>query len=94
MLTCNVICSCYRKLFVREFSSDSSYNIVLQVGHITEEMITEMILTLNIILNRTCELMGNNFTIYSSCDNNCSDFVIALIKANRIAISANITFVD
>ena len=51
-------------------------------------------LTLNILLNRTRELMGNRFLPYSSRDNNCGDFVLGILKANRLANSNNILFVE
>ena len=51
-------------------------------------------LTLNILLERTKQLMGNNFLSYSSKDNNCGDFVIAVLKSNRLANSSNLLFVE
>ena len=58
-------------------------NVVFQSG-----------ITLNLLLDRTKELMGNRFLPYSSRDNNCQHFVIAILKANRLATSHNILFVE
>jgi hypothetical protein len=51
-------------------------------------------ITLNLLLDRTKQLMGNRFLPYSSRDNNCQHFIIAILKANRLATSHNILFVE
>lgn len=51
-------------------------------------------LTLNILLDRTKQLMGNNFLTYSAKNNNCGNFVLAILKSNRLANSQNTLFVE
>lgn len=34
--------------------------------------------------NRNCELMENQFLLYSSKVNNCRQFVLSILKANRL----------
>ena len=50
-------------------------------------------LTLNMILERTHLLMGGKFLSYSARDNNCQDFVLAMLQANNLATPANTLFV-
>ena len=46
-------------------------------------------LTLNMMLERTHLLMGGKFLSYSARDNNCSDFVLAMLRANNLATPSN-----
>ena len=50
-------------------------------------------LTLNMILERTHLLMGGKFLSYSARDNNCQDFVLAMLQANNLVTPANTLFV-
>jgi hypothetical protein len=51
-------------------------------------------LTLNMILERTHLLMGNKFLPYSAYNNNCSDFVLAMLRGNNLANPVNTRFVE
>ena len=51
-------------------------------------------LTLNAMLERTHLLMGGKFLSYSAYDNNCGDFVLAMLKANNLATPVNTLFVE
>jgi hypothetical protein len=50
-------------------------------------------LTLNKMLDRTRSLMGNRFLSYSARDNNCQDFILALLQSNNLSTSVNTLFV-
>jgi hypothetical protein len=50
-------------------------------------------LTLNKMLNRTLSLMGGRFLSYSARDNNCQDFILAILQSNNLFTSANALFV-
>ena len=50
-------------------------------------------LTLNILLERTHLKMGGNFLTYSAANNNCQDFVLAMLQSNNLSNSANTLFV-
>jgi hypothetical protein len=49
-------------------------------------------LTLNMLLSRTRYLMGNRFLSYSA-NNNCQDFILAMLQSNNLATSVNTLFV-
>ena len=51
-------------------------------------------LTLNAMLERTHLLMGGKFLTYSAYNNNCGDFVLAMLKANNLATPVNTLFVE
>ena len=51
-------------------------------------------LTLNAMLERTHLLMGGKFLSYSAYDNNCGDFVLAMLRANNLATPANTLFTE
>ena len=46
------------------------------------------------MLERTHLLMGEKFLSYSAYDNNCGDFVLAMLKANNLVTPANTLFVE
>jgi hypothetical protein len=50
-------------------------------------------LTQNKMLDRTRSLMGGRFLSYSARDNNCQDFILALLQSNNLSTSANTLFV-
>jgi hypothetical protein len=50
-------------------------------------------LSLNKMLDRTRSLMGGRFLSYSARDNNCQDFILALLQSNNLSTSANTLFV-
>jgi hypothetical protein len=50
-------------------------------------------LTLNKMLDRTRSLMGGRFLSYSARDNNCQDFILAILQSNNLSTSANMLFV-
>ena len=50
-------------------------------------------LTLNILLSNTRQLMGNDkFLGYSSRNNNCQNFILAILQSNNMANSQNVFF--
>ena len=51
-------------------------------------------LTLNTLLNQTRSLMGGLFLPYSARDNNCSHFVLGMLRANNLATPANVLFTE
>ena len=51
-------------------------------------------LTLNMMLERTHLLMGGKFLAYSAYNNNCSDFVLAILRANNLATPSNTLFTE
>jgi hypothetical protein len=51
-------------------------------------------LTLNILLSRTRASMGNRIISYSAQSNNCSHFVLAMLRANNLATPVNTLFVE
>jgi hypothetical protein len=50
-------------------------------------------LTLNKMLDRTRASMGNRFLSYSARDNNCQDFILAILQSNNLSTSTNTLFV-
>jgi hypothetical protein len=50
-------------------------------------------LTLNVLLERTRNEMDGRFLTYSARDNNCQDFILAMLKSNNLATPPNILFV-
>jgi hypothetical protein len=50
-------------------------------------------LTLNMLLDRTRSSMGGRFLSYSTRDNNCQDFILAMLQSNNLATSVNTLFV-
>jgi hypothetical protein len=50
-------------------------------------------LTLNVLLERTQNEMCGRFLTYSARDNNCQDFILAMLKSNNLATPPNILFV-
>ena len=51
-------------------------------------------LTLNMMLERTHLLMGGKFLSYSARDNNCSNFVLAMLLGNNLSTPSNILFTE
>jgi hypothetical protein len=49
-------------------------------------------LSLNILLNRTKQLMGGKFLAYSAYDNNCGDMILAILQSNNLSTSQNVLF--
>jgi archaellum component FlaF (FlaF/FlaG flagellin family) len=49
-------------------------------------------LSLNVLLDRTKQLMGGKFLTYSSRDNNCQHFILAMLQSNNLSTSQNILF--
>ena len=50
-------------------------------------------LTINILMNNTQKLMGAKFFTYSANNNNCQDFIVSILKANKIGSASDISFV-
>jgi len=50
-------------------------------------------LTINQILERTKQFMGSQFFQYDARNNNCQDFIVAILKSNGIGNDADIHFV-
>jgi hypothetical protein len=50
-------------------------------------------LSLNKMVDTTRSLMGGRFLSYSARDNNCQDFILALLQSNNLSTSANTLFV-
>jgi hypothetical protein len=51
-------------------------------------------LTLNILMGKTKSYMAGSFLSYSAYSNNCGHFVMAILRANGLANSQNIFFVE
>ena len=51
-------------------------------------------LTLNILLANTKQLMGNKFLAYSAYNNNCGNFVLAILRSNNLSTSQNVSFTE
>ena len=49
-------------------------------------------ITINILLQNTRNKMGNSFLTYSARDNNCQNFILSLLEANRLSNSQNVLF--
>ena len=47
---------------------------------------------MNILLNNTRNEMGNSFLPYSAKDNNCRNFILAILQSNRLLNSRNEVF--
>lgn len=50
-------------------------------------------LTINILMNNTHKSMGANFFTYSANNNNCQDFIVSMLRANKIGNASDISFV-
>tara|TARA_R110000751_G_scaffold7427_3_gene30377 strand:+ start:8826 stop:10985 length:2160 start_codon:yes stop_codon:yes gene_type:complete len=50
-------------------------------------------LTIDEMIIKTQDAMGNRFHSYSAKDNNCQDFIIAILNANKIGNATNRTFI-
>lgn len=50
-------------------------------------------LTINTIMNKTRQVMGNNFFLYSANNNNCQDFLVNILKSNAIGNNYDILFI-
>jgi hypothetical protein len=50
-------------------------------------------LTLSMLLDRTRLSMGGRFQPYSASNNNCQDFVLAMLQSNNLSTSVNTLFV-
>jgi hypothetical protein len=51
-------------------------------------------LTMNIILEKTKQLMGGKFLTYSAYDNNCGHLILAILKSNNLSTTQNILFTE
>jgi hypothetical protein len=51
-------------------------------------------LALNMLLDRTRPSMGGRFLPYSAKDNNCSHFILAMLRANNLSTPVNTLFVE
>jgi tRNA U34 5-carboxymethylaminomethyl modifying GTPase MnmE/TrmE len=49
-------------------------------------------LSLNILLDRTEQLMGDKFLTYSSYNNNCQSLILAILQSNNLSTPQNISF--
>jgi hypothetical protein len=49
-------------------------------------------ISLNILLDRTKQLMGGKFLTYSAYDNNCGDMILAILQSNNLSTSQNVLF--
>jgi hypothetical protein len=49
--------------------------------------------TVNMLLDKTQKKMGNKYFLYSAKNNNCSDFILALLVANGLVDAENRAFV-
>ena len=49
-------------------------------------------LTTKVILAGTQQLMGSKFKSYSSKDNNCQHFILALLQSNNLSSPENVLF--
>ena len=50
-------------------------------------------LTLDTMINRTKQSMGAKFFTYSANNNNCQDFLVAIMRSNKIGTSADLAFI-
>jgi hypothetical protein len=50
-------------------------------------------LTLDTLMNRTKQSMGAKFFTYSANNNNCQDFLVALLKSNKIGTASDLAFI-
>lgn len=50
-------------------------------------------LTINTIMKNTKKAMGAKFLKYSANDNNCQDFIVSMLRANKIGSASDISFV-
>jgi hypothetical protein len=50
-------------------------------------------LTLDTMMNRTKQAMGDKFYKYDASKNNCQDFLVALLKSNKIGTATDLTFI-
>ena len=49
-------------------------------------------LTLNILLDRTKQLMGGKFLTYSARDNNCQSLILGILQSNNLSTPQNVLF--
>jgi hypothetical protein len=49
-------------------------------------------LSLNILLDRTKQLMGGKFLTYSARDNNCQSLILAMLQSNNLSTPQNVLF--
>jgi hypothetical protein len=49
-------------------------------------------LSLNILLDRTKQLMGGKFLSYSARDNNCQSLILAMLQSNNLSTPQNVLF--
>lgn len=50
-------------------------------------------LTLNVIMEKTKKMMGSKFLTYSANNNNCQDFIVSIMRVNKIGSTDDIKFV-
>ena len=48
--------------------------------------------SLNILLDRTKQLMGSRFLTYSARDNNCQSLILAILQSNNLSTPQNVLF--
>jgi hypothetical protein len=49
-------------------------------------------LSLNVLLDRTKQLMGGKFLTYSARDNNCQSLILAILQSNNLSTPQNVLF--
>jgi hypothetical protein len=49
-------------------------------------------LSLNVLLDRTKQLMGGKFLTYSARDNNCQSLILAILQSNNLSTPQNVFF--
>jgi hypothetical protein len=49
-------------------------------------------LSLNVLLDRTKQLMGSKFLTYSARDNNCQSLILAILQSNNLSTPQNVLF--
>jgi hypothetical protein len=49
-------------------------------------------LSLNILLDRTKQLMSGKFLTYSARDNNCQSLILAILQSNNLSTPQNVLF--
>jgi hypothetical protein len=49
-------------------------------------------LSLNVLLDRTKQLMGSRFLTYSARDNNCQSLILAMLQSNNLSTPQNVLF--
>ena len=66
------------------------YNKDTETKEINENFVN---LTIDMMLNRTKQAMGNNFFTYRAGDNNCQTFIYTLLKSNNLLNQDNESFI-